>query len=161
MTSNPYQPPEAPLRPDAQIGHATSKLYSPRQVAGGAFLGGPAGVVYFLAANFRALRKRQAMKIMLSAGGGGMLVLLVAIHFLPERFPYMLLNIAYVIVAYAVALKFQHSKQEIADSDRFAFHSNWRVIGLSLLCFVASLLVVVVLGFGIERILVLANWYFG
>src|SRR5688572_29101360 len=101
MTGNPYQPPEALLRPDEEIGRATGKLYSPRQVASGAFLGGPVGVVYFLVANFRTLRKHEATKIMLWAGGGCVLALLIAIQFLPERFPYRLLNIAYVVIAYA------------------------------------------------------------
>ena len=51
MSDNPYAAPGTVVAANAR----NAPVYSPRQVAAGAFIGGPAGLIYFLLENFLAL----------------------------------------------------------------------------------------------------------
>ncbi|TKR30122.1 hypothetical protein FCE95_08225 [Luteimonas gilva] len=149
MSENPYAAPKAAVV-GAQLAHGeTIELYSPTQVAAGAFLGGPVGLVYFLWANFRALGQAERERITLYCGAVFLLAAAIGIPLLPEKFPSAPINLLYIVVARLVADRFQMSKQAIRDSDRYGFHSNWRVVGLGLLCILASFLLVVGSALGI------------
>jgi uncharacterized membrane protein len=141
MTENPYAPPAA-----AVVNRSANavKLYSPAQAACGALVGGPVGLIYFLWANFTALGNRPAAKKTIAYGALLILGLLIVLPFLPERFPSSPFTVAYIIMARQIAQQYQKTKQEIADSPEYDFHSNWRVFGLGLLCLVGSVLVIVV-----------------
>lgn len=137
---NPYAAPNARL--DAAGTGAVVPLYSPGQVAAAGFLGGPVGLIWFLKANFAALgnvrleRKTVVLGIVL-------LVALVAIMpFLPEQLPGVVFTVLYVFIGRYVAEKYQMRKEAIAESERFTFHSNWRVFGIGLLCLLGSLVAI-------------------
>ncbi|PCJ31383.1 MAG: hypothetical protein COA90_06250 [Gammaproteobacteria bacterium] len=126
-----------------QAGEVT-KIYSPIQVACGAFVGGPAGVMYFLQANFNIL-EQYGMKQKTIVWGLLYLVLLtVSTPFLPENIPNLPFTIAYVITARLVAEKYQMKKVDIIESDHYEFYSNWRVFGLGLLCLLVSFVAILV-----------------
>lgn len=138
MSQNPYATPAASLSTSPA---APVRLYSPVQVAAGVFLGGPVGAVYFLRANFLALKDDERAQAALLYG---LLFVIAAISLafvLPKNFPSMPLNIAYMFGARQIAETKQLSKQAIEDSAEYDFQSNWRVVGLSLLCLLGSVLV--------------------
>lgn len=144
MSNNPYAPPRATnLVVPEQAPSGPIRIYSPTQVAVGT-IGGPIGLLYFLKANFAALGNTQMEKNTLVGGVLLILGLLVAIALLPDKFPATPFTIAYILTARYVAEKYQMTKQAIIDSEDHDFHSNWRVLGLSLLCLLGS--VVVLLG---------------
>jgi len=138
MIDNPYAAPGAAVRDVPAAG--PYRLYSPGQVAGGAFLGGPIGAIYFLWANFRALGNHHAAQRTLIFGAFFIAIMVVVLPLLPESFPSLPITIAYVLFARHVAEKHQMTKQAIADSDVHYFHSNWRVGSLGLICLVASVI---------------------
>ncbi|MGN7724409.1 hypothetical protein ACTJIL_01125 [Luteimonas sp. 22616] len=140
MQQNPYAAPTAVLRGDAA---GAVRLYSPSQVACGALVGGPVGLIYFLRANFSALGNDRLVTTTLLVGVALIVALIAILPLLPEDFPGSLLSILYIVTGRHVAEKHQISKQAIAASDRFAFHSNWRVFWIGLLCLLASFVVLV------------------
>ena len=104
-------------------------IYSPRQVFGGSFLGGPIAAVYFLHRNFQTLHNGDAARRTLWWGVVFNVGLIALIPFLPERFPNYVLPLAYSWAARGIATSKQMSKETIASSPEFSFYSNWRVVG--------------------------------
>lgn len=140
MTDHPYAAPSAELIESEQ---PSGRIYSPMQVVGGAFVGGPVGVVYFLWANFVTLRNHAAAIRTLWLGALGVALMFVLAIVLPEGVSNIPFSIAYLLVARIVAGKFQLSKQTIATSSQLVFHSNWRVFFLGLLCLLGSLAILI------------------
>lgn len=143
MTENPYAAPGAAIQ-NVSYRSATGpiRLYSPTQVACGT-IGGPVGLIYFLKANFSALGNERLARNTVLYGALLMLALLATLPFLPDKFPNFPFTIAYILTARYVAAKHQMTKQAIAESPDHDFHSNWRVLGIGLLCLVASVIVIV------------------
>lgn len=119
------------------------KIYSPTQVACGT-IGGPVGLVYFLSTNFSALENEYMKQKTLILGGIFILALIAILPFLPEEIPSTPFTILYIVIARVVSDRFQMSKIQIVESNQFEFQSNWRVLFIGLLCFVISLIVVLV-----------------
>lgn len=119
-----------------------TKIYSPAQVACGT-IGGPVGLIYFLHSNFSTLGNDRHKKNTLIYGGLFLLVLIIALPFLPDEIPSTPFTILYIVTAKLIAEKYQMTKLAIIDSDDFEFHSNWRVFLFGLFCLIASVLVVV------------------
>ncbi|HEY5804068.1 MAG TPA: hypothetical protein VIT90_10290 [Lysobacter sp.] len=136
MSENPYAAPGAVLS-DAPV-TGSRRLYSPAQVAAGAFVGGPVGVIYFLWTNFRALANHRAAQRTLMIGALLLIALSLVLPLLPEKFPSLPFTIAYVLVARHIAEKQQMTKQAILESGDYTLYSNWRVFGLALVCVVFS-----------------------
>jgi len=116
-------------------------VYSPTQVACGT-IGGPVGLIYFLMCNFKALGQEERKNATLFLGFILIVVLIVAIPFLPEKIPSTPFTIAYIVIARQVAEKYQMTKADIKNSALYDFHSNWRVFGFGLLCLAASAAVI-------------------
>lgn len=154
MEENPYAAPTAAIVGGPQAVGEAIKLYSPRQVAAGAFLGGPIGLVYFLKANFRALGDDRREKQALIYGTIFVIALAFALPLLPDKFPSAPINLVYIVLGHFFAERYQMGKQAIAASNRHDFHSNWRVVGLGLLCGVATIIVIV----GFALLLTYAGW---
>ena len=114
------------------------RVYSPNQAASGAFLGGPIAAVLFLKQNFRALGNPNGESKVRIYGAAFVLLVFGIAPFLPEEFPNMAIPLATVITTRLVVEKYQVSKQAIVESELLAFQSNWRVLGVSLACLVAS-----------------------
>lgn len=107
-------------------------MYSPKQIFGGALLGGPAAAVYFLMRNFHALGKAPSARATFWWGVALNVCLVALIPFLPGRFPNYILPLAYSWAVRGIAESKQLSKKAIAASPEFCFESNWKVVGLAL-----------------------------
>lgn len=138
MTNNPYAAPEAEIAAEA----GTCPIYSPNQVAAGAFVGGPVGLIYFLRENFLTLGNVRQARQSLLWGVVLIVALLVILPWLPDRFPSFPITIGYMIIGQQVANKYQLTRSAIAESPRYIFDSNWRVFGCSLLCLIGSVIVI-------------------
>jgi len=118
-------------------------MYSPNQVFGGSFLGGPIAATYFLGKNFQVLQNGSSARTTLILGSLGTILIFLVVPFLPEKFPNTAIPFAYTFAAYAVASKQQMSKDAIAQSDQHAFESTWKVAGIAvsfMLLFVALMM---------------------
>jgi hypothetical protein len=116
-------------------------LYSPNQIGGGSFLGGPFAAVYFIWANFRALGEPSRAAAAMFWGVVFVVVILLTLPFLPEKFPNIIIPAVYSVAARLIAENYQLKKQAIADSDQYDFQSTWKVVGLAL-AFLAAFFVV-------------------
>lgn len=145
MSHNPYSAPTAQLK-DADITGVS--LYSPTQVAVGAFIGGPVGLIYFLRANFLALQNQPLVKKTLISGIFLILALIALLPFIPENFPNVAISIGYVLIARYVVENYQMKKEAIENSENYIFQSNWKVFGLSIVCLILSAVVIMVPVFG-------------
>jgi len=122
------------------IPDARQPLYSPKQVYTGSMLGGPIAAAYFIWKNFKTLADARRMKWSLGVGLGFTLLLISTLPFLPAKTPNMVLPIAYSWVASYLVGRFQRTKVQIQDSETFRFHSNWKVVGVSLMAMVVFLI---------------------
>lgn len=140
MENNVYATPESDV--DAKLASASRiRMYSPNQIAC-ATLGGPVGLIYFLMANFETLKKEELRKKTLHLGIALIVALLVILPFVPENFPSITFTVFYIVIAYFVAENCQMKKKEIIESEVYDFYSNWRVLGLALLCMLGSIVVI-------------------
>lgn len=135
---NPYAVP----RSEIAERNGDIPIYSPGQVVAGTFLGGPVGLIYFLRANFITLGNERLAKMSLAGGAILMLALWVLLLLLPAGFPSFPITIAYMVVGQQVAIKHQMTRQAIGASTLYRCESNGRVVGLGLLCLVASLVLI-------------------
>ncbi len=140
MTENPYASPTANVVDRPTAGEPV-RLYSPTQVACGT-IGGPVGLIYFLWANFSSLGNSSGARKTLAYGALLILAIPAILPFLPDNLPNSPVTLAYILVARGVATRYQMTKQAIADSLRYDFHSNWRVFGIGMLCLVGSVVVI-------------------
>jgi len=141
MNENPYTPPAANVHDGLYVN--AIKLYSPAQTAWGAFLGGPVGLISFLGENFSALGNKSAVSKTIGYGVLLIIGLLALLLILPEWFPSTVFSVIYILITWSISENYQKRKQEIAESPEYDFHSNWRVLGLGLLCMVGSAIVLV------------------
>lgn len=118
-----------------------TKMYSPNQIGAASALGGPVAVIYFLMVNFAVLKNEALKKETLVIGLIAIVAMWVFLPLLPDGFPSTPLTVCYVLVGRMVAERHQMTKQAIIDSPNHAFHSNWRVFGLSLVCLLGSVVV--------------------
>lgn len=137
MSTNPYAAPTAPLSPAAA---GKRQMYSPTQVAAGAFLGGPLAATHFLWANFHALGNRSAARATPWLGALATIVLIALGYAMPEHSSNSILVIPQIVLARMVAERMQMTKAAIEASTEFAFQSGWKVFGLSLLWLAVTLL---------------------
>lgn len=108
------------------------RLYTPRQVQMGSFLGGPLAAVYFLWKNFQTLGNSNGAKWTRRYGVGICILFGLLLPWLPERTPQYILPIGYSWLAYYLVVKFHRSKEQIQENPGLGFHSNWRVTGVAL-----------------------------
>ncbi|HJR74792.1 MAG TPA: hypothetical protein VJ806_14280 [Luteimonas sp.] len=158
MNENPYAAPNATIAAKPFAAGEIAKVYTPKQVAAGAFLGGPIGLVYFLKSNFRALGDDRRERNALIYGAIFVIALSLVLPLLPDKFPSAPLNLAYIFFGHFFAARYQMDKQAIAASSGHDFHSNWRVVGLGLLCGVASVIVIVGVALLLSYLGLLPGW---
>lgn len=136
---NPYAPPTANV---VEVPRRKTPVYSPVQAAVGTFLGGPLPGAYCLMANYAAMGDARRERAVGLWGGLGTLLLVALVPFLPERMPRFVLPLAMAWAARLLVEKGQFSKAQIAASETHIFHSNWRVVGISLLGMATFLILV-------------------
>jgi hypothetical protein len=90
----------------------------PRQVAAGAFIGGPVGLIYFLRENFLALGNfEQARKSMIK-GAVPIIALLLMLPVLPDKLPSVAFTIGYMVAVQHIASTQQLTRDAINESTR-------------------------------------------
>jgi len=114
-------------------------LFSPGQVYTGSMLGGPLAAAYFIKKNFDALGNEQGSKRAVILGISFAVLLILILPFLPSKTPNMVIPIAYSFAAYQVVKQYQRTKEQIAESAEYVFHSAWRVAGIGLFSMVIFL----------------------
>ncbi len=138
MEHNPYAPPKADVVPrvslDGGLPVPGELLYSPNQIGVAAFLGLPIGAAWLAARNFRAMGQDE--EVGRTWGAGIFLTLVIgAISFvLPDRFPNVVLPIAYTLALRALA---EWKFKRVVDAHLAAggsLVSWWRVVGIGILC---------------------------
>jgi hypothetical protein len=106
-----------------------SKMYSPTQIGVGTFLGGPIAAIYFLKTNFDTLGKTALSKKTLQIGVMLTFALILALPFIPDSVPNNIIPIMYLIPVIMIVKNYQLTKEQILNSDEYAFQSNWKVVG--------------------------------
>ena len=115
------------------------KAYSPGQVGGAAFLGGPLGGSILLASNFALFGSQfgrgQTIFLGILASIG-----VIAIAFaLPENTPDVLLPAVYILAFQQIAKRSHGAQFQAFIESGGARYSHWRVFGIGVLCFAALL----------------------
>jgi len=98
--------------------------------------------------NFRALGNDLCARHTLIWGPLFLLLLLIVLSFLPDRFLGQAgIPVAYTVMARHFAEKYHLSKSAIQESEQYALQSNWNVFGMSVAILVGSLIVIFSVGF--------------
>lgn len=150
MSRNPYAPPKSEVG-GPNVGSAASgvplpvdQMYSPNQIAAGAFLGSPLAAGWLAAHNFRVMRQPQEAGRALGLGIVTTLIAILIAAYLPDGFPSVVLPVAYCVVVYQLAEKRFKSVIEAHRAAGGTMRSTWRVVGIGLLC--ALILIAVIFG---------------
>lgn len=150
--TNPYATPKSKLRADGAAGNGGSKMFSPVQAGVAAFLGGPLAATYVLRKNFLALgsadraRKTMTWGLLLTA------LIVLLLPFIPDRFPNIALSIVYLVATNQVVRNYQLTKNQIVESGRYTFQSNWLVFLVIVLAILLLIVVVVPYVMALEAI---------
>lgn len=134
--NNPYAPPRSKLRAAGD-----TRMYSPLQAGLAAFFGGPLAATYVLRNNFLALEHAERAGRTLTYGLLLSLLVVLVLPFIPDGVPDVASSVIYAVVTGQVVGKYQLSKVQISESDRYTFQSNWRVFAVIIL---AALLLIAV-----------------
>jgi hypothetical protein len=128
------------------------KVYSPNQIAIGTYIGGPLAAMYYLKTNFDLLNKLDLSGKVLAIGGIVTLLLLLALPFIPESLPNQIIPLMYLIPVVMIVKSHQLTKQEIIDSESYEFQSSWKSFGISILGFIAFMLLAFIVLFSADAI---------
>lgn len=128
----------------ADLCNLTRKIsvYTPNQIFLGTLLGGPFAGVYFLGANFKAMRRDRAARLMWALGP--ILILVFLAVFALIVWPMVLfrsLPIISALIAHRISYTRQFGQREIRASAVYGAESNWQVVPVALLGLIASLVV--------------------
>jgi hypothetical protein len=150
MSRNPYAPPKSEVG-GPNVGSASSgvplsvdQLYSPNQIAAGAFLGSPLAAGWLAAHNFRVMRQPQEAGRALGLGIVTTLIAILIAAYLPDGFPSVVLPVVYCVVVYQLAERRFKSVIAAHLAAGGTIRSTWRVVGIGLLC--ALILVAAIFG---------------
>lgn len=152
MSTNPYAPPTT-AEPSASVPAAPLGedvvWFSPRQVAGATFFGGPLAGGLLLRGNARAVQDDNGAKVALWGGIGGTVALLaLALFVLPDNFPGSALGVATAAGAHSIAKKQWVQRVSAHHAPQTA--ATRRAVKITLLSMGVLLLVVlVVVGVGV------------
>jgi hypothetical protein len=117
------------------------KLYSPWQAAIGYALGGPLGVTYFIKKNYDNLRNKKNAKLTV-IGGIIFFGALVYITFFTKDVTTLGFQLVAMVTAYNI-VKTSQIKINKLDKSQYCFYSNWKVLGLSIIFFVVSIIILI------------------
>lgn len=136
-----YQPPDSESLPSTSA--PESYLYSPRQIAAAAFLGGPIAGCWLLGSNCEGLHQPTARRRSLIWGLVSTLALLIIAFLLPKSFPHSILPAAYTLAIHNIAKTTQEAAFTAHRAAGGPRYSSWRVVGIGL-AFLAAIVVVAV-----------------
>lgn len=120
------------------------KLYTPIQVAVGAFLGSPLAACWLVAHNYRVQGEGKTANQWIIGGALGAIALLLLTYFLPKNIPITGGHIGYVVALYNTQKMFNGARLAAHEAAGGRRGSWWSVIGWSLLAFtiVATLAII-------------------
>lgn len=101
-----------------------TKLYTPRQVIIGTFLGGPVAATYFIKQNYDAVSDASLSSKTIAIGGIFSLALLLVLPFIPEWVPGVAVYMPYFVFVAIFANKKLLSKDAIINSDEYEPQSS-------------------------------------
>jgi hypothetical protein len=130
MSRNPYQVTKATLIAKSETVEP-NRLYSPRQATMASFFGGPFAAIHVVRSNYKELGNDASFRAALLWGALFVVILLLVLPFLPEKFPNTALPVAYSLAVGQLVEKHQMTKDAIQASETYEFHSNWRVAGIA------------------------------
>jgi hypothetical protein len=123
-----------PINPSAS---GERKVYSERAISFSALWGGPLAATYFLATNFQTIGKENEYKWTWVIGICITLIAVTILAIIPEsisqKLPSQLFHFLWVIPAYLIFKKYQHSDIEKLNETGIKYGSWWKVIGYSTL----------------------------
>ncbi len=108
------------------------KMYSPNQVLLSVFLGGPLGFLYLIYKNFESLNNENGKLKTILFGSAITYIITVSNLFNSGRIFAIMTAVLFIFISIYVTNNFQMNKRAIEFSSDFDFHSNFRVIFLSL-----------------------------
>ena len=114
------------------------KMYSPNQVLLSVFLGGPLGFLYLIYKNFESLNDESGKLKTILFGSATTYIITVSNLFNSGRVFASITVVLFIFVSIYVTNNFQMKKTAIESSIDFDFHSNFRVVFLSLLFMLIS-----------------------
>ena len=126
--TNPYTTPKSNLRTNGAAGSGGSKMFSPVQAGVAAFMGGPLAATYVLRKNFLVLGNMGGARATLTWGFILSALIILIIPFIPDWFPNSASSVIYLVVTSLVVQKYQLAKNQIIESGRYTFQSNWLVL---------------------------------
>jgi hypothetical protein len=118
-------------------------LFTPRQIYAASFLGSPIAAAWFISRNFHALSSHDSQKKALWLGVVATVAAMIVAFILPSKTPNVVWPIAYsaAIYFYAEHLFGTAVKSHLQGGGRRG--SWWHVVGVSALCFVTLLAMLV------------------
>jgi len=125
----------SPRAPDRR-----ARLVSPLQAALGAFFGGPIGFVFFSRANCVAVGDRAAARKMLALSVAVLLVWHAAVALALFNAASLVLNLLFGGVPFVLlAAAHRIAEQQVEQAPgQCVYRSGWSVLGITVLCFIAS-----------------------
>jgi hypothetical protein len=140
MESNPYAPPKAPVvdSTDGEVTAASGPLYTVHQITVATFFGSGIAGGWLAAANFNAVDQPIKARRWIWIGIAATLAMLGIAFVLPDRFPGIVLPLAFTFGARAIATTefgwILRDHEKVGGDVR----SWWKVVGI---CIVASAIV--------------------
>jgi hypothetical protein len=122
------------------------KLFTPNQVLACSFFGGPMAMIYALWKNFQVLERPHDMRQILFWGLLFVVLLLLFSPFIPD-WAEVAVPIGYSFAARSIAQNHQMPKEAIRDSADYEYQPALRVAAVSVVCFVAFVILTFVLIF--------------
>mgnify|MGYP005724765147 CR=1 FL=1 len=122
-----------------------SKVISPNQILVSSFFGGPIAAIYFLRKNYIALGDDHYARNTLIYGVTLIIFVILLLAFLPEEIPNLILPLAYSLAAKQIAVSTQLEKHKIETSDMYAFESNIKIFGISIIALMIFMILAVLI----------------
>ena len=100
-------------------------VFSPAQIAGGTFWGGPIAGTYLLRKNYLALDMNAEATRITVIGATISALIIFSVGYIPESVPNFLIPALYTVPAGILAETNHLPKEVIKTSDEYTFGSNW------------------------------------
>lgn len=133
------------------------KLFKENAVWLGTYLGGPLAAGYLFAENFKSFGEPEKAKKALNYGVLSTIILLISLHFIPDRFidkvPHFLIPLVYSVIAKYIFQRQQLTKATEYISNGGQVFSLWRAFAIGLIGAAITLILV----FGVAYLSVLTE----
>ena len=118
--------------------HIDLKLYSLKGIGLATFFGSPLAASILIRSNYIALGKEESGRNALIIGVVSTILLFSSMYIIPEsiitKIPNSIIPGVYTFIIYLIVNKLQGSELEDYEADKNKFYSNWRAVGIGLLC---------------------------